>query len=460
MKQSFRRLSRLQKWGMAVGGAVMIAACATVTEVVPPVTVKEWQTRATAQSQGVVKQVDGKTIQQRYPFGGFGTDSFEKWPTFAPDSPAYFPPRKGQMPAGIKGDPQKGHALITAGAKGPCTACHVIPDAKVWPAGNVGPDLRAIGSRGISDDFLFQIIYDPRVLYGNDTPMAPFGASGMWTEEEIVHAVAYLQSLKGNPPGQPERVTDDRQWDPRTREVVRPAYGDALDVTANPGLALAESIAVPLWSKAGPKGQSCAGCHGALGAPQGRRTIGTITSMEGVAARYPKWYDKYRRMMSIEDFLAVHAPEATGHELPSQGDANMSMSILVKMQSYDMPYAIDLKNPNVRAAVKRGEELFNRRVGQRGQACAHCHTERGGGRKFLGGRFLADVEKDAMVNHPYFRTAWQRLIDIRVRMQWCMTPLRTNMLPGDAPEYADLETFLVAKQTQRGDKLQVPRLSH
>lgn len=73
---------------------------------------------------------------------------------------------------------------------------------------------------------------------------------------------------------------------------------------------------------------------------------------------------------------------------------------------------------------------------------------------------LADVEKDAMVNHPYWRTAWQRPIDIRIRMQWCMTPLLANMLPGDAPEYADLETFLVSKQTRRGDKVLVPRLSH
>jgi hypothetical protein len=155
--------------------------------------------------------------------------------TFATGSPAYFPPKKGQMPTGIKGDPKKGHALLRAGAKGPCTGCHVIPDVTVWPAGSVGPDLRAIGSRGISDDFLYQIIYDPRIIYGNDTPMAPFGASGIWTPEEIVHAVAYLQSLKGDPPGKPEKVTDDKQWDPRTREIVRPAYGDALDVTASPG---------------------------------------------------------------------------------------------------------------------------------------------------------------------------------------------------------------------------------
>jgi sulfur oxidation c-type cytochrome SoxA/sulfur oxidation c-type cytochrome SoxX len=457
MKLGFGRLSRLQQGVVIVFGAALVGACASVGT---SVTSQEWKSRATAQSQGIVKEVDGKRIQQRYPFGGFGTANFEQWPTFALDGRTYPAPKKGQMPTGIKGDPKKGHELLKAGAKGPCTACHVIPDLTVWPAGNVGPDLRAIGSRGISDDFLYQVIYDPRVIYGNDTPMAPFGASGMWTEEEIVHAVAYLQSLKGDPPGKPEKVTDDKQWDPRTRDIVRPAYGDALDVTANPGLALAESVAVPLWGKAGPKGQSCASCHGAVGAPAGSRTIGTIKSMEGVAVRYPKWYPQHKRMMSIEDFLAVHAPETTGHEMPSQGEANMSMSILVKMQSYGMPYALDLKDRNVQAAVKRGEELFNRRVGQRGQACAHCHTERGGGRKFLGGRFLADVEKDAMVNHPYFRTAWQRLIDIRVRMQWCMTPLRANMLPGDAPEYADLETFLISKQTQRGDTLQVPRLSH
>jgi sulfur-oxidizing protein SoxA len=441
---------------LALPPATLIGACATV---VPPVTVKEWQTRASDLSQGRMVEIDGKRVQRRYPVFGAPTN-FEQWPTYATGSPAYPAPKKAEMPKGIKGDPKKGHELLKAPAKGPCTGCHVIPDVTVWPAGSVGPDLRAIGARGVPDEFLYQIIYDPRVLYGTGTPMAPFGASGMWTPEEIVHAVAYLQSLKGNPPGQPEKVTDDRQWDPRTRDVVRPDYGDPLDVTANPGLALTETLALPLWSKAGPKGQSCANCHGAIGKPDAQRTLGVIKSMEGVATRYPKWSAQHRRMMSIEDFLAVHAPETTGLGLPTQSEANMAMSILVKMQSYNMPYAIDLKNPNVQAAIKRGEELFNRPVGQRGQACAQCHTERGGGRKFLGGRFLADVDKDPMVNHPYWRTAWQQLIDIRMRMQWCMTPLRANMLPGDAPEYADLETFLVAKQTQRGDRMQVPRQSH
>lgn len=442
-----------------LGATLAVAACATVGTTV---TSREWKSNATPESQGIVKEVDGKRMQARYTFPGspFGTRNFEQWPTYAYGGPDYFPPKKGEMPKGIKGDPKRGHALIRSPAKGPCTGCHVIPDATYWPLGNVGPDLRAIGARGLPDELLYQIVYDPRVLYGETTPMAAFGASGMWTPEEIVHVVAYLQSLKGNPPGQPEKVTDDPHWDPRTRPVVRPAYGDPLDVTANPGLALTEAVAVPLWSRKGPKGSSCADCHGAIGAPDAQRTLGVIPSMVGVGAKYPKWMRQYSRMMSVEDFLAVHAPETTGHAMPSQGEANLTMAILVKMQSNGMPYALDLADRNVRAAIERGEKTFQRRVGQRGQACAHCHSERGGGHKFLGGRYLGDVEKDAFVNHPYWRTAWAQLIDIRMRMQWCMTPLLTNMLPGDAPEYADLETFLVAKQTRRGDRVMVPRLSH
>jgi len=459
MKVGGGRRSRLQWVLAAAAGAALVSACAVFDPVVEPVTSKEWKSRATELSQGLMVEADGRRVQRRYAIFGAPTN-FEKWPTYATGSPAYFAPRKGQMPAGIKGDPEKGRVLLSSPAKGPCTACHVVPDAKIWPLGSVGPDLRGIGARGLPDEFLYQIIYDPRVLYGERSPMAPFGANGMWTPEEIVHAVAYLQTLKGDAKGNPEWVTDDRQWDPRTRDVVRPDYGDPMDPTANPGVALTEQLAVPLWGRAGPKGKSCADCHGPIGAADGRRMIGSIKTMAGVAVRYPKWSREHRRMMSIEDFLAVHAPQTTGHELPAQSDANMTMSILIKMQSYGMPYAIDLGSRNVQAAIKRGEELFNRRVGQRGQACADCHTERGGGGKFLGGRMLANVAKEPMVNHPYWRTAWGQLIDMRMRMQWCMTPLRANMLPGDAPEYADLETFLISKQTQRGDRMQVPRLSH
>ncbi len=451
MRDWVQKLLRLKRPGLVAIGLLFVAACATVGTTV---TSKEWKTRAIPLSQGVIKEADGKRTQVRYP-GFREARSFDQWPTYADGSPPYFPPKKGEMPTGIKGDPKKGHALITAGAKGPCTGCHLIPDAAVWPMGNVGPDLRTIGDRGLPDSFLYQIVYDPRVIFGADSPMAPFGASGIWTEEEIVHVVAYLQSLKGKPAGVPPKVTDDKQWNPFTRDVVRLDFGDPMDLTANPALVMTEAGAVPLWSKPGPKGQSCAGCHGPIGAPDARRPLGVIKSMVGVGVRYPRWFDQYRRMMSIEDFLAVHTPETTGHEMPAQGEQNLTMSVLVKMQSNGMPYKLDTGDPNVRAAIKRGEELFNRRVGMRGQACANCHTSRGGAHKFLGGRYLADIDKDAMMNHPYYRTSQGALWDPRIRFQWCMTPLLANMLPGDAPEYADLETFLVSKQ--QGHTLEIPR---
>ncbi|MBE2212272.1 MAG: hypothetical protein IAE82_00255, partial [Opitutaceae bacterium] len=84
MKLGFRSLSRPRRVALIVVAAGVVGACATVT---PALTSKDWQTRAIPESQGVVKEVDGKRIQQRYPFGGFGTVNFETWPTYATGSP-------------------------------------------------------------------------------------------------------------------------------------------------------------------------------------------------------------------------------------------------------------------------------------------------------------------------------------------------------------------------------------
>ncbi len=333
-----------------------------------------------------------------------------------------------------------------------------MQDPETWPLGNVGPDLRIIGDRGLPDQYFFQVIYDPRIAFGIDSPMPPFGLSGLLTEEEIVHLVAFLQTQKADKPGVVPEVSDDKNWNPYTREVVKPDYGNSLDPVDNPGLLQTENIAVPLWSKKGPKGESCETCHGEIGEPDDLRQLGVIETMVGVGANSPKWMGQYGRMMSVEDFLAVHSPETTGIEMPAQGKENLTMSILVRMQSNGMKHALDTEHPAVKAAIERGKALFDRPVGRRHSSCADCHTgPRGGADKFLGGRYLGSVEA-GLINHPYWRTSQQRLYDIRTRMQWCMTPLGTNYLPGDSPEYADLETFIISRQL--GTEVMVPRQSH
>ena len=180
--------------------------------------------------------------------------------------------------------------------------------------------------------------------------------------------------------------------------------------------------------------------------------------MRGVAAGYPRHVAAHRRIMSIEDFLAVHASETTGTPMPAESGANLDMTMLVKMASNGMPVRLDLARPEHRAAIARGQASFERRVGQRNHACADCHTVERGGDKFLGGRLLALAAGGLTRHFPTWRTSQADVWGMRRRMQWCMTPLGTNMLAADAVEYAELELYLTT--FDQGKPLSVPGIRH
>jgi sulfur-oxidizing protein SoxA len=344
------------------------------------------------------------------------------------------------MPKGLKGDPKEGRKLFMARSLGPCTGCHLIPGDDVWPAGSVGPDLSTIADRKLADAYLYQQIYDPRVVFPK-TSMPPWGVTGALKPEQIVHLVAYLQTLKG-----PAVAEKDRNRNPFTR--VKPVgFGDNLDPTNNPAVLLADDAA-EIWRAKGPAGKACAECH--AGAP--------AQAMKGVATRYPKHVARYGRVMSIEDFLTVHAPETTGRPMPAQSADNLTMTILIKMASNGMPVRVDVDSAEARAAWLRGQASFNRRVGQRNHACADCHTPEKGGGKFLGGRLLGSVGDGLTKHFPTWRTSQTEVWDMRKRFQWCMTPLGMNMLPADAVEYAELELYLTS--FDRGKPLSVPGIRH
>jgi sulfur-oxidizing protein SoxA len=315
-----------------------------------------------------------------------------------------------------------------------------VPGNDVWPAGSVGPDLSTFGSRGLSDAHVYTHIYDSRVLFPK-TSMPPWGATGALSPEEIVHLVAYLQTLKG--PAAPEK---DADRNPFTRR--RPTgFGDNLDPTNNPAVVAAEETE-SLWKERGPSGKACAECHAG----------GVDVAMKGVATRYPKVVKKYGRVMSLEDFLTVHGPEMTGRVFPMESDDNVHMTVRLKMASNRLPVAVDLASPEARAALARGEASFQRRVGQRNHACADCHTPDRGANEFLGGRWLADVTEGLTRHFPTWRTSQNQAWDMRKRMQWCMTPLGAYMLPADAVEYAELELYLTS--FDQGKPMSVPGIRH
>ena len=422
----------------ALLAALLLAGCATADA--PRLADVPRAARAVPEARGEIRtRPDGTREAVRY--RGWTTQDFGAHRSYAYTDTRPEPAvQRMAPPAGVAGDPKKGRAIFLSRAKGPCTGCHLVPGDDVWPAGSVGPDLSAIGTRGLSDEHLYMHLYDSRVLFPQ-TAMPPWGATGALSPEELVHLVAYLQSLKG--PVAPEK---DADRNPFTR--ARPTgFGDNLDPTNNPGVLLAES-AEALWQARGPAGKSCADCHDG----------GIDRAMKGVAARYPRFVKPEGRVMSLEDLLAVHAPQRTGRELPMESAENVHLTVRIKMASNGLPVAVDLASPEARAALARGEASFHRRVGQRNHACADCHTPDKGAGKFLGGRWLADVRAGMTRHFPTFRTSQNEIWDMRKRMQWCMTPLGTNMLAADAVEYAELELYLTA--FDQGKPLSVPGIRH
>src|SRR2546422_1236634 len=328
--------STLVRWSCAL---TLVAGCATAATDTPDYSsVPAWSSRAIPEAQGSMRTTaDGKREAVRYK--GWTTRDFGAFRTYAyADTRPEPPVQRAVMPNGVTGDAKKGRALFLARAKGPCTGCHLIPGDDVWPAGSVGPDLSTIADRKLSDAYVYQQIYDARVVFPN-TSMPPWGVTGAFTPEEIVHLVAFLQTLKGPLP--PEK-DPDRNPVTRTKPV---GFGDNLDPTNNPAVLMAEAAAEAGWAAKGSAGKACADCH------EG----GPAKAMKGAATRFPKFVAAYRRVMSIEDFVAVHAPERTGTQMPAQSTTNLTMSMLVKMASNGMPVGIDTSSQEARAALARGK---------------------------------------------------------------------------------------------------------
>jgi sulfur-oxidizing protein SoxA len=416
--------------GLAVG-------CAGVAD---QPALSRWTSRATAPARGEVRtEADGRRVA--VPYAGWTTRDFGRFRTYAYDDVRPEPAvQRAVPPSNVHADAARGRALFLDRAKAPCTGCHLVPGDDVWPAGSVGPDLSALADRRLPDAYLYQQLWDPRVTFPS-TVMPPWGAQGIFTPEEIVHLVAYLQTLRG-----PAPLEKDPERNPFTRH--KPVgFGDNLDPTNNPAVLRAEASEA-LWTARGPTGKACAECHDG----------GIDRAMRGVATRYPKHVTAYRRVMAIEDFLSVHGPDTTGRELAVESAENVDLTMRIKMASNGMPVAVDVTSPRARAALARGEASFTRRVGERNHACADCHTPDRGANKFLGGRLLGDVTTGLTRHFPAWRTSQNDAWDLRRRMQWCMTPLGANMLAADAVEYAELELYLAG--FDNGKPMSVPGIRH
>jgi sulfur-oxidizing protein SoxA len=335
-------------------------------------------------------------------------------------------PKKVETP--IKGDSENGKKLVADRKRGgSCMACHILPDADL--PGNIGPNLSMVGALIGLDEYLFNYIYDPR-QFNPDTVMPPWGTHKVFTKNEIKDIVAYLKTL-----------TQPVKFEARPE----PTHStDNLDPFENPAM-LSVDLGEKLFTTPGPMGQSCQDCHA-------KEVENQFTTW---AATMPKFETRLNKIIGIEEFVTRHALATTGAEYLLQSEENIALAIYLRYLANGQPIAIDQNDANTQAALKRGQALMNRKIGQLNLSCMDCHDRNAN--KWIRGQYL--METSGMYDHfPTYRTSRGAIWDINKRFQWCNASVRANELPPDAPEYGDLEIYLAI--LNNGRILSVPGNRH
>ncbi len=370
-------------------------------------------------------------------YAGWPARDESKWNTLAQLASPSTPKTPRKLAGPNTGDAAKGAELVADRNRGgSCLACHVMgPAGGANLPGNVGPDLSQIGSAGREDEYLFNYIYDPRV-YNPETVMPPWGGHGVFNDQEISDMVAFLKTLKSPPAFKTE--LDDPEKRPAPVEKR-----ENLDPIENPGM-WAVDKAQDLWKQTGAAGKACQSCHS-----------DAKSEFKTWAASMPKWEPRLNKVLGVEEFVTRHARATTGADWLMETDDNRAMSVYLHFLANGTPIQIDTTSAESKAAIERGKELSNRKVGELNFACTDCHGK--SANHWIRGQWLGEP-KGQYDHFPTWRTSLLAIWDIRQRFQWCQVNIRADELPPDAKEYGDLELYLAAQND--GQKLSVPGIRH
>jgi sulfur-oxidizing protein SoxA len=206
------------------------------------------------------------------------------------------------------------------------------------------------------------------------------------------------------------------------------------DDAANPAFLWIEQ-GQALWSEpAGDQNKSCASCHGG------------VTTMRGVAARYPAFDPKRDRPVSLEQRINFCRTDHMGAPAYAGDDEKLlSLSALVGMQSRGLPLAVEPREP----FLSEGAALFRERMGQLNLSCAQCHEDRAGLK--LAGSLIPQGHPNG---YPEYRLEWQGMGSLYRRLRNCMTGVRAEPFAPDSREAASLALFLAVRAN--GMRIETP----
>jgi sulfur-oxidizing protein SoxA len=183
-----------------------------------------------------------------------------------------------------------------------------------------------------------------------------------------------------------------------------------------------------LWQqKMGPQNKSCSTCHG-----------DAKKSMRGVAAQFPKVIKG--KLQTLEGQINQCREGAqSAPALAYESKDLLALSAFIAFQSKGMPITVSESSTNA-SHMKKGQKIFNERMGQLNLSCAQCHEDRAGLK--LGGSSIPQGHPNA---YPIYRLEWQTLGSLQRRLRNCMSGVRAQQFDYGSPEMAQLELFLMSR---------------
>lgn len=186
--------------------------------------------------------------------------------------------------------------------------------------------------------------------------------------------------------------------------------------------------------------KSCAHCHGA------------ITTMQGVAARFPARPTAFARVVNLAaqiDYCRVTHQGQPSQAADSEVVLNLSTAIAHQSRGSAIAPPNRTTDTTLAAAQARGEKIFSTRIGQINLSCLDCHNTLAG--KRLGGNVIPQGHP---TGYPIYRLEWQSVGSLHRRVRNCMTAVRADVSSFSVQDFIDIEAYLMKRAA--GMKIETP----
>ena len=199
------------------------------------------------------------------------------------------------------------------------------------------------------------------------------------------------------------------------------------DDAANPAMLWVAEGAAKWSERPALDARSCADCHG-----------DATVSMRGVAARYPMFDVQSGSVLDLQGRInQCRTARQSAPALAHESDLLLALVSYVALQSRGLPITPP-EDPRLDIPRERGRQFFLRRQGHLDLACANCHDDNWG--RKLGG---STVPQAHPAGYPIYRLEWQTMGSVQRRFRNCLTGIRAEPYEFGAPEYVELELYLM-----------------